>query len=561
MYQALYRKYRPKTFDDVVGQEHITSAIKNEIACGRVSHAYLFTGSRGTGKTSCAKIIARAVCCPNQKDGNPCFECEICRDIEKDNLFDVVEMDAASNNSVDDVRLIKDDILTPPARAKYRVYIIDEVHMLSGSAFNALLKIMEEPPSYVIFILATTEVHKIPATILSRCQRFDFKRIPSDKISERILSVCQKEGIAIQKEAADLISRLADGGMRDALSTLDICRAYSEDITVDVVNKSMGLSSDEMLFSLADYVIDGDMVSAMEILGEMHSLSADFSRITTQLLEHYRLLMLAKSSRDALKGSCPSSQKEDRLVSQAEKYKMSHILYCIEILSETISNGYEQSVQKTILETALIKMCDPALDDSSKAVLARLDRLEAKLLSLSSGGFSLENSSSSKPKYENETAKRQEEISPKEIKLEQPKQIAKKPTEQINPAPAPAPNKNKGVDIKNATEFLEWDKVINILEKTNKALYGTLVTSRAFESNSFMLIDCENDFFFELMREDKYAKKCIKEALFRVTNKRYSLGPYKIIEEKEEASSQEENPFLDKLAQVAAENGVAVEIK
>ncbi len=298
MYQALYRKYRPKNFDEVVGQEHITSVLKQEIASGRIGHAYLFTGSRGTGKTSCSKIIAKAVNCPHPQDGNPCGVCDICRGIDDGSILDVTEIDAASNNGVDNIRDLREEANFTPAVTKYRVYIIDEVHMLSIGAFNALLKIMEEPPEHVIFILATTEVHKIPATILSRCQRFDFKRISPQVIAQRVIEVCQRENIDIQLPAAELIGRLAEGGMRDALSLLDVCSSSSEQITVEQVRQSAGLAVSDSLFAIGDAVLAQDIPAVLQEIDRMFANSVDFEKMCVQLISHYRGLMMAKALKD-----------------------------------------------------------------------------------------------------------------------------------------------------------------------------------------------------------------------------------------------------------------------
>ncbi|MDY4191819.1 MAG: DNA polymerase III subunit gamma/tau, partial [Oscillospiraceae bacterium] len=251
MYQALYRKYRPKSFDDVVGQEHITSTLKNEVLTGKIAHAYLFCGSRGTGKTTCAKILAKAVNCPDLRDGSPCGECEICRGIDDGSLLDVLEIDAASNNGVDNIRQLREDAFFTPSMAKYRVYIIDETHMLSTGAFNALLKIMEEPPSHVLFILATTEAHKVPATILSRCQRFDFHRIKSGDIARYLEKIAGKEGVELTHDGALLIGRLSDGGMRDAVSLLDQCISQGSRITAELVSRTAGLAGSRPVLELA----------------------------------------------------------------------------------------------------------------------------------------------------------------------------------------------------------------------------------------------------------------------------------------------------------------------
>ena len=296
-YQALYRKYRPDTFSDVVGQEHITRTLKNELACGQIFHAYLFTGTRGTGKTSCAKILAKAVNCLSPIDGDPCGVCESCRAIAAGESTDIAEIDAASNNGVDDIRALRDQVNFLPADSAYRVYIIDEVHMLSGPAFNALLKTLEEPPAHVIFILATTEVHKLPATILSRCQRFDFHRIDSEDICSRLFDIAKKEDFTLTEDAAGLIAAAADGGMRDALSLLDLCLSVSRDITEKDVITACGMPGREPLFSLADCLAKQDAPGALTLLDRLYASGVDMLRLFNELTGHFRDLMIVKTIR------------------------------------------------------------------------------------------------------------------------------------------------------------------------------------------------------------------------------------------------------------------------
>ena len=391
MYQALYRKYRPKNFDEVVGQEHITATLKQEIASGRIGHAYLFTGSRGTGKTSCSKIIAKAVNCPNQHDGNPCGVCDICKGIDDGSVLDVTEIDAASNNGVDNIRQLREEANFTPAQVSYRVYIIDETHMLSVGAFNALLKIMEEPPEHVIFILATTEVHKIPATILSRCQRFDFRRISPAVIAARVRWVCEQEGIQIDPEAADLIARLAEGGMRDALSLLDVCRSNArsgeqdssasraEKITLEHVRQSAGLAVSDSLFAVADAVLRRDVPAVLQEIDRMFENSIDFEKMCVQLIAHYRGLMMAKALKNPQELVSGLPQDAQRLSAQAAGYPMGQILYSLTVLQDALSRMGRTAQTRVELEMAAIKLCSPELDRSLDAILARLDRLEAQL--------------------------------------------------------------------------------------------------------------------------------------------------------------------------------------
>ena len=295
MYQALYRKWRPQDFSAVYGQPHVTKTLQNQLCSGRISHAYLFTGSRGTGKTTCAKILSKAVNCLSPVDGNPCNECEICRGIDNGSILDVIEIDAASNNGVDNIRDLREEANFTPANAKYRVYIIDEVHMLSIGAFNALLKTLEEPPSHVIFILATTEIHKLPSTILSRCQRFDFKRIAPEDITSRLLYVAEKENVNLTENAANLIARIADGGMRDALSLLDRCFAMGTDIDENAVSDAAGIAGTIHLFSFSEYVANGDFTSSLKLVSKLHSESCDIDSLCTELTLHFRNLMVAKT--------------------------------------------------------------------------------------------------------------------------------------------------------------------------------------------------------------------------------------------------------------------------
>ncbi len=299
MYQVLYRKYRPQVFSDIAGQEHVTSTLANELREGKISHAYLFNGSRGTGKTTCARILAKAVNCLDPRDGNPCNECEMCRGIDNGSILDVIEIDAASNRGVDNIRDLTDEAAFTPANAKYRVYIIDEVHMLTIEAFNALLKTLEEPPEHVKFILATTEVHKLPPTILSRCQRFDFRRIPVEDIVKRLKYVCQSEGLSIDDSAAALVAGIADGALRDALSLLDQCASRSKNITAQVVESAAGMAGKTYLYDLADALNNKDAAKVFGMIDDLHNASCDMERLCSELISHFRNLMVVKTVKKA----------------------------------------------------------------------------------------------------------------------------------------------------------------------------------------------------------------------------------------------------------------------
>lgn len=373
MYLALYRKYRPRTFDDVISQEHITTTLKNQVANNTAAHAYLFTGSRGTGKTTCAKILAMAVNCLNPQNGNPCLECERCREIMSGETTDIVEMDAASNNGVDDVRQLRDEVAYTPVSCKYRVYIIDEVHMLSAAAFNALLKTLEEPPPHVKFILATTELHKVPATISSRCQRFEFKRVDIAQSTERLLDVAAKENVSLDKDAAELISRLSDGGMRDALSLLDRCVSADEHITLQIVRDCAGVADNKHLFAFSEMVAKNDVAGCIRLLSELHKNSKDIAIVMDELSSHYRDLMLYKTAPGDTDLLSALPEDHPKLAENAELYDLANILRCLTLLQQCADNIGKTKQRKTLAEMCLVKMCTGV-----EAVTAAAPRVSAK---------------------------------------------------------------------------------------------------------------------------------------------------------------------------------------
>lgn len=373
MYLALYRKYRPRTFDDVISQEHITTTLKNQVANNTAAHAYLFTGSRGTGKTTCAKILAMAVNCLNPRNGNPCLECERCREIMSGETTDIVEMDAASNNGVDDVRQLRDEVAYTPVSCKYRVYIIDEVHMLSAAAFNALLKTLEEPPPHVKFILATTELHKVPATISSRCQRFEFRRVDIAQSTERLLDVAAKENVSLDKDAAELISRLSDGGMRDALSLLDRCVSADEHITLQIVRDCAGVADNKHLFAFSEMVAKNDVAGCIRLLSELHKNSKDIAIVMDEMSSHYRDLMLYKTAPGDTDLLSALPEDHPKLAENAELYDLANILRCLTLLQQCADNIGKTKQRKTLAEMCLVKMCTGV-----EAVTAAAPRVSAK---------------------------------------------------------------------------------------------------------------------------------------------------------------------------------------
>ena len=380
MYQALYRKYRPQTFDDVVGQTAVTTTLKNQLITGKLSHAYLFTGSRGTGKTTCAKILAKAVNCENPVDGNPCNCCAACRGIDAGNILDVQEIDAASNNGVDNVRTIRDDAVYPPAEVKKRVYIIDEVHMLSMSAFNALLKTIEEPPEHLMFILATTELNKVPATILSRCQRFAFRRPTAEDITGRINYVAYQEGISVTPEASELLGRLADGAFRDGLSLLDQCAsAVTGTLDVDGVYQTLGLAGQQQTSAMMDAIAAKDTAAALSLFSQLYSQGKDASAMLNELSTLARDMLVIKTAPQAGLGMISSTCTAKEATELAKKFSPAELLRIIDLVQET-ANGFKSSQnQRLDGELCLIHLCQPDLTNDVRDLAARISRVEDDL--------------------------------------------------------------------------------------------------------------------------------------------------------------------------------------
>ena len=386
MYRVLYRKWRPQVFGDVVGQPHITRTLSAEVRENRLAHAYLFTGSRGTGKTTCAKILSKAVNCLHPVNGDPCNECEICRGIDRGSVLDVVEIDAASNRGIDDIRQLRDESNFTPAQAKYRVYIIDEVHMLTIEAFNALLKTLEEPPEHVKFILATTEVHKLPSTILSRCQRFDFRRIEPRVIADRLLYVAEEEGAKLREDAAMLIARVADGGMRDALSLLDSCMSVADEITTEVVSACAGLMGRDYIYALVRAVAAGDAAKCLTLLDELHNASCDTERLLGELTNQFRNFLIIKTVRRPEELIVCTADELITLKELAALFTDEHILYALNVLAKTTETVKRTTSRRIEAEMALIRICSPETDTDVSALNARIAALESALASVQAGG-------------------------------------------------------------------------------------------------------------------------------------------------------------------------------
>ncbi len=509
MYQALYRKYRPLTFSDVVGQEHITETLKNELSSGKLSHAYLFTGTRGTGKTSCAKILARAVNCENLQSGDPCGECPACRAILSGEVMDIVELDAASNNGVDDVRELRDRITFTPASSRYRVYIIDEVHMLSKAAFNALLKTLEEPPAHVIFILATTEVNELPATILSRCQRFDFKRIEQSEICDRLAFVAKSEGLTITEDAALLIASIADGGMRDALSILDLCAAADTNITEQTVAEVCGMAGRDWLYRLCDHIRERDTEAAIMLLDKLYSSSVDMVRLLHELISHYRNLMIMKTVSIEKKPIVCSAAEREQLSRQARLYELKDIIFALDLLQQTLPR-MKNSNRRCEMELAVIKLCSPQLCGS-------LESLEKRVSALEAGAPVSAPVLSEAPKkpHKTEVLEQEEEIPPIDD------EDAPAAEEVELPPAAPAQPSADG-----ETPIKEWNDILSLLSKSNPLLCTVLRGSRAYIKGDHLLIDSGNSQFRDVINSSPHHKDTLKRAIAETLGKAYGIGPY-----------------------------------
>lgn len=494
MHKALYRAYRPQTFEDVVGQEHIIRTLKNQIENDNVGHAYLFSGTRGTGKTSTAKIFARAVNCTESIKQEPCNKCDVCKDILNDNIMDVIEIDAASNNSVDDIRELRESVKYSPAKAKYKVYIIDEVHMLSQGAFNALLKTLEEPPSYIIFILATTEPHKIPATILSRCQRFDFKRVTVKDMSDRMKKICNEENIEIEDKALNLISRNSQGALRDALSILDQCISFGDDkIEYKDVVELLGTVNVEQLFEMAKCIINQDTKKSLQILNEFVIWGKDIRNLINDLIDHFRNLMVCKVSTDLDEIISLPEETVNLLKEQAESVDINDLIRILNILSVTQDNIKTSSNPRVLAEVTMMKIAQPMFDESKESLIKRIENLEK---TIESGNIKVSTTNISNNIEEDEKDNIVEEVVYENVKSEDVKLIE-----------------------------ASWDKIrINIKQdKQNKQMpvYFLLGDVQSFNvSNNILYIIYGDGFAFAKKRLSdpqtlQYIEKVIRETINR----------------------------------------------
>ena len=529
MYRVLYRKWRPAVFTDVSGQEHITSTLQNEVSSGRLNHAYLFTGSRGTGKTTCAKILAKAVNCLNPQNGNPCGKCEICKGIDDGSILDIVEMDAASNRKIDDIRQIIDEVQFKPAKCKYRVYIVDEVHMLTTEAFNALLKTLEEPPEHVIFILATTEVHKLPQTIRSRCQRFDFHRIPPKAIADRVEYVVSQENAEITESAALMLASVADGALRDALSLLDSCLAVSSHIDEEVVRNAAGLVSKTYLFELATAIINKNPTKSLEIIDRLYSESKDMARLCDELVEHFRALMLIKTIKNPRDILIMSDDEFEQAVTQSDYLSLADIVFYMDVLARAYQRMGRGTGDRTELEMALVKLSATELDGTVEALTARVTALEKAV----KRGITV---NYAQPAQQSVQAEATQSASVPNTQNEVEEPFAKpEPEHKKAPVAKPAPEvksvaQRASVNLDelydNAVPFARWVEVVDSLKSVSRSIAAAFAGSTAYESGNYLLIDTNNELAFDLLRQNGRRTE-IKQTLLELTGKNYSLGPYK----------------------------------
>jgi len=520
MYQALYRKYRPITFSDVVGQEHITNTLTGSLKAGKTSHAYLFTGTRGTGKTTCAKILARAVCCENPINGEPCGECEACKTVLEGNTTDINEIDAASNNGVNDIRDLKEQVSFLPTSLKYRVYIIDEVHMLSTPAFNALLKTLEEPPAHVVFILATTEVHKLPATILSRCQRFDFKRLEPEVIVKRINYIAEREGFLITEAAAMMVASLADGGMRDALSILDQCSAASQNIDENIIRDVCGIAGNDNIFTLVKAINTGDTATAIQTVDTLYRNSVDMKKLIFELISCYRNLMIIKTVKSARELIVCSEAEFAELSGMAESHTLANIIDSLTALQE-MTETLTSSASRSDVELIIVKLCSPELASTLTALKAKVERLEKTVAALSQGKAVAALSSN---KATTTTAKPTQAVQPKAEEIPLPDAP---PTANETAALAATP-KSASINVDgDPVPVPEWPEILEILKLSCPLMAGVLTDSKAYIGNGRLLIDSQLDQFKELINSDAKYRDYIRKAAEQVLGVSYNLGPYK----------------------------------
>jgi len=547
-YLALYRKWRPMVFEDVVEQEHVVKTLKNSILAGRIAHAYLFCGTRGTGKTTMAKIFSRAINCLNSTDGDPCNECEICKGILNGSLLDVIEIDAASNNSVDNVREIRDEVVYAPSKARYKVYIIDEVHMLSTGAFNALLKTLEEPPSHVVFILATTEPHKLPATILSRCQRFDFRRIPVESIVKRIRYIAENSGVSIEEEGLRLIARMSDGALRDAISILDQCISLgNKHLTYEDVLSIVGIVNNTFVADVVDAINTKEVDRVLQLINVLVMDGKNITQFVSDLILYYRNLLICSTSKNPEEIVEASKDMIERMKGQCRNLSHLEITSIIKELSALENTMRWSNHARILLEVALIKLCENKVDLNDTGLTERLDFLEKKFNDLLTNGIRVD---SKNAKDYNADSKKEDEMS--EHSADGTKSDIEVEAHLENLA-----GNLEGMDI--------WNDVLNDLKQDGKmALYSYLLDTKAIQINnrivgivfpkgrSIFKINVSKSENAEIL-ENYISKRLGREIRIKC------LDSEEIVD-REEVSDKEYDEFVEKAKAIAEELNASLEI-
>ncbi|MCF6462104.1 DNA polymerase III subunit gamma/tau [Clostridium sp. Cult1] len=529
MYQALYRQYRPKTFDEVLGQEHITTTLKNQIQKGNIGHAYLFSGTKGTGKTSTAKIFSRAVNCLNPVEGNPCNECEICKGILDESIMDIIEMDAASNNSVDDIRELRDKVVYPPSRARYKIYIVDEVHMLSKGAFNALLKTLEEPPQHLIFILATTEMERLPQTILSRCQRFDFKRILNKDIVANMEKICSELNIPVEEKVLRLIARNSDGAMRDALSLLDQCISYKDkELTYEDALDILGISNSDLLFSIVDDIEKKDIQNLLLKIDQIIQQGKDINQFIKDLIYHFRNLLIVKTSNNSADILDMDDETVSMYIKQSENISLDLILKSLDTLNKSENQAKWATQPRIILEMAAIKLVNLEEQASLEERIKKLETI------INNGkiniGKSIETKAIEKPKKKIE--EKEDLKKPKDI---QPLQIV-----------------DDGKELSFNTIKKEWEKIMGIVKENNIRTHAFLKEGRlvSFSNNSLSIGYKDGYGIHREAMERPNNKELVEKVVSSYFNKNINIkfimedGQVEDLEEEEEDTIQEVVDFF-----------------
>ncbi|MBL7575741.1 DNA polymerase-3 subunit gamma/tau [Peptoniphilus asaccharolyticus DSM 20463] len=537
MYQALYRKYRSKTFEEIIGQNHVTTALKNQIINNEFSHAYLFSGTRGTGKTSCAKILSRAINCENPIDGNPCNECEACKSILEDRVMDVVEMDAASNNGVDDIRELKDKVIYPPQNLKYKVYIIDEVHMLSKGAFNALLKILEEPPKHLIFILATTEPEKIPTTILSRLQRYNFKRISENEIVYNLDRISKIENREVDPAVFELIANSSDGAMRDSLSLLDQLFSFSDEkLTYERAIDILGGVSNKFLFNLSDAIIEKNLAKALSEMDELYKAGKDITILISDLITHFRNVMVIGATNST---ALVNTNQFEEYKSQAFKAGANRVIEIIKILNNTLSIIKYATDKRVMMEMCLVELCTQITD-----LELRIKELEDKIENIKVGNFNYRT-----PNIEN--------------KVEEPKKVApqikREPVEEntVSQADLAKPKEEVKTEVVSdlSTKQLkaEWNQVISNLKNRNKMSTAVLLDKvrdmEVLNGTVVLYFDMVDEMFYKMSSRDEN-----RNALLSLLKETY--GDVDLKMEIKDLKNREES--IEKLKKLVGEENIDI---